>query len=439
MSDTLETPSPEPAEEKRSKFIAFLSENAVGLFTFLASVISVFATWRTQMLVDRSAHAATVTEEFVKNVTPMTAFFKSNSRVDEEAADINLTALEDIAQTPDDQIAILTIAARMLNPTACRSNGEATARFVTALISRLKLEGGHDSDLVLRFVRSRGFLNLASSDITTVYYNDDAIQQNVDFCSDKPAPSPSPAAARPATAMQPQPAPTADPAAVELSHRGVTPRNDEAAPQPSLAAARAATAMQPQPAPTADPAAVELSHRRATPNDGDGRNHATYWGEQTAWNDSKNDLFRELRPEGYKGWIHIATWERADACVDASGNALKLSHTECGATIRVNYSSTVFSYRSGDRSILAQPFWLGRARYLRDAAPKIYVHPANSAMKQRGSLGHVIGVVDYGECVSADDVRYYDVAPNTDRSFVHVWAHVSAAPGHACDAASENE
>jgi hypothetical protein len=394
MSDTPSGAGTEPADPKPPGFFAFLSANAIGLLTFLASLISVLATWRTQVLVDSSAHAGAVTDEFVKNIAPLTAFFKSNKRGDEEAADIDLTALEDFAQTPDDQIAILTIAARMLNPTACRSDGEATARFITALVSRLKLERGRDSDLVLRFLRSRGFLDLASSDVTTVYYNDDDVQ-DVDYCSDAPA-------------------------------------------SPPAVARAAKRAPKPQPTQAAYGRLVAMARRRATPSDGDGRNHATYWGEQTAWNDSKNDLFRALRPDEYDGWIHAATWERADACVDANGNALKMARTECGAPIRINYTSTAFPYRSGDRSILAQPFWVGRTRYLRDAAPKIYVHAGDSTMQQRGSLGHVIGVVEYGECVTADDVRYYDVAPNADRSFVHVWAHVRPAPVNACDAAAHS-
>jgi hypothetical protein len=368
---------PPPAEPKSPALLGFLSGNAIGILTFTASIISVLVTWRTQSLVNSSAHAGAVTEAFVKNVTPLTAFFKSNKRGDEEAADIYLTALEDFAQTPDDQIAILTIAARMLNPAACRSDGEATARFVTALIARLKLERSGDSQIILKFVRSRGFLDLASSDITTTYYNDDAIQE-ADECSDPPKPAPNA-----------KPAPTPRPTTAAYGER------------------------------------VAMARRRATPDNADQRIHATYWGEQTSWNDSKNDLFRELRPDNYEGWIHVATWENADRCVDARGNALpKTMQTECGAPIRVSYASTPFAFTTGDRTILKAPFWVGRARYLRDDAPRIYEHPSDSTMQHRGALGHVVGVVEYGECVVPEDIRYYSVSPNPDRSFVHVWVRV---------------
>ncbi len=54
-------------------------------------------------------------------------------------------------------------------------------------------------------------------------------------------------------------------------------------------------------------------------------------------------------------------------------------------------------------------------------------------MAMRGSLGHVIGVVAEGECVVADALRYYHVAPIPDRSFVHVWAHVRASDEANCN------
>ena len=390
MPDDLDVVPAAVPDLKSAGFFGFLSTNAIGILTFAASLVSVLVTWRTQTLVNDSNHAGAVTDQFVKNVTPLTAFFTSNKRGDEEAADIDLTALQDFAQTPDDQIALLTIAARMLNPTACRSDGEATARFVTALISRLKLEHSHGSELILKFVRSRGFLDLASSDVTTVYYNDDDIQE-ADYCSDPPK-------AAPKTAADARPAPT---------------------PKPTTAAYARMLA---------------IARRRATPDNADQRNHATYWGEQTAWNDSKNDLFRELRPDDYDGWIHVATWETADACVDASGRPQpEQTRAECGAPIRINYTSTPFAYRLGDRTILQTPFWLGRARYLRDAAPRLYVHAGDSTMRQRGSLGHVIGAIEHGECVAPQDVRYYAVSPNVDRSFVHVWVRVKPAPSGECD------
>jgi hypothetical protein len=397
MPDEPEKEAGASPDAKSAGLLGFLSGNAIGLLTFLASSISVLATWKTQSIVNGYNHAGAVTDEFVKNLTPLTTYFTSNKHGDEEAADIDLTALEDFAQTPDDQIALLTIAARMLNPTACRSDGEATARFVTALISRLKIEHSQGSELILKFVRSRGFLDLASSDVTTVYYNDDDVQET-DYCSDTPKAAPQKT--------------SKTRSASELTTAKPTPK-----PKPTAAAYERMLAM---------------SRRRATPDNADQRNHATYWGEQTAWNDSKNDLFRELRPDDYDGWIHVATWETADACVDARGRPFaKQLHTECGAPIRINYTSTAFAYRLGDRTILQAPFWVGRARYLRDAAPRIYDHAGDSTMQQRGSLGRVIGAIEHGECVAPQDVRYYTVAPNADRSFVHVWVRVR--PAQACD------
>ena len=80
--------------------------------------------------------------------------------------------------------------------------------------------------------------------------------------------------------------------------------------------------------------------------------------------------------------------------------------------IKVQYTSLdrTFSFKetpSGERDpLLEQPFWLGRPRFLRDAPPVTYEHAADSAMQSRGSLGHVIGVVEYGECVKALARRY---------------------------------
>jgi hypothetical protein len=46
-----------------------------------------------------------------------------------------LTALDDAAESTDDRIAMLTIAARMLNATDCPSSGEATARFLSIIVT----------------------------------------------------------------------------------------------------------------------------------------------------------------------------------------------------------------------------------------------------------------------------------------------------------------
>lgn len=381
----------------------------VTLGTLSVSIFTAVVSARTQGIVESSAHAQAVTTEFTQNVDKLTQSFTKHDREDEEAADITLTALEDFAQTADDQVAIVTIAARMLNPTACRSNGEATARFLTPLVERLKSEHTDRSRAVLAFVRSQPFLDLASSDITTVYYNDDPIQQQ-DACSDpspSPMPQPSGTGARPAGSAAPKPTPAPTPA--------VTPT-----PRPNAAALRYA-------------ALLKLRRLRATPESGAVANHATYWGEQTIWNDAKVELFRELRPDGYAGWIHIATWETEDTCVDARGLPRTVPHLECGVPIAVDYTSSGSPRIFGDTSIVNRPFWLGRGRFLRDAAPRLYKHATDSTMTQRGALGHVIGVVAEGECVVADALRYYRVSPIPDRSFVHVWAHVRASDEANCN------
>jgi hypothetical protein len=377
----------------------------VTLGTLSVSIFTAVVSARTQGVVESSAHAQAVTTEFTQNVDKLTQSFTKHDREDEEAADITLTALEDFAQTADDQIAIVTIAARMLNPTACRSNGEATARFLTPLVARLKSERTDRSRAVLAFMRSQPFLDLAASDITIVYYNDDPIQEQ-DACSDpSPSPQPSRTGARPAEAAAPRATPTPAP----------TPT-----PRPGAAALRYA-------------ALLKLRRLRATPQNGAVANHATYWGEQTMWNDAKAELFRELRPDGYAGWIHIATWETADTCVDTRGRPRTIPHLECGDPIAVDYTSSGSPRIFGDTSIVNRPFWLGRARFLRNAAPRLYAHATDSTMTVRGSLGHVIGVVAEGECVVADALRYYHVSPIPDRSFVHVWAHVRASDEANCN------
>jgi hypothetical protein len=276
--------------------------------------------------------------------------------------------LDDFAQTPDDEMSMLTIGARMLNVTNCPGSGEATARFLAVLVQRLQLENTADSRRVLQFVRSPAFMNLASSDITTSYFNDDSMQP-ITGCG----------------------------ASATASQRTQTSVN-----LPPL----------------------------ATPSNADPRNHATYWGEQSAWNDSKNDLFRELRGDDYRGWIHVATWELADACVDMYGK--KRANAKC-TPIRVHYTSTPFEYTEG-KAQLASPFWLGRARFLRDAPPHIYEHQGDAEMQQRGRLGHVIGVVEYGECVRPLGApSYYDVSTvSRQRRFVHVWIDVGPANLRDC-------
>ncbi len=162
----------------------------VTLGTLSVSIFTAVVSARTQGVVESSAHAQAVTTEFTQNVDKLTQSFTRSTIAKTRKPPTTLTALEDFAQTADDQIAIVTIAARMLNPTGCRSNGEATARFLTPLVARLKSEHTDRSRAVLNFVRSQPFLDLAASDITTVYYNDDQIQEQ-DACSD-PSPSPIP-------------------------------------------------------------------------------------------------------------------------------------------------------------------------------------------------------------------------------------------------------
>ena len=393
--ETDDTESPKAAAS--TSWLRTFTTELVTVGTLLVSILTAVVSAKTQGVVESSAHAQAVTAQFTQNVDKLTQSFTKHDREDEEAADVTLTALEDLAQTPDDQIAIMTIAARMLNPTACRSNGEATARFLTTQVTRLKLQRTNDARTVLAFARSRAFLDLAASDITVAYYVDDSIQET-DMCSDP--------------SLQPVSSP------VPVSYA-------RAQPVPSTT-----------PAPTAPMlrriALAKLRKVRDTPDNGDSRNHATYWGEQTVWNGAKTALFRELRPDGYAGWIHVATWEREDTCVDARGTARSGPELECGSPIAVDYTSIGVPRAAGDTSLVGKAFWLGRARFLRDAAPRTYVHPGDSTMRQRGALGHVIGVVEAGECVVADAMRSYAVSPLPDRAFEHVWVHVRAADDARC-------
>lgn len=69
---------------------------------------------------------------------------------------------------------------------------------------------------------------------------------------------------------------------------------------------------------------------------------------------------------------------------------------------------------------------LGWSRFLRDAPPVTYDHAGDSTMMRRGSLGHVIGVVDYGECVKPLERRYVHVSLlKGERRFIHEWVLVT--------------
>jgi hypothetical protein len=267
---------------------------------------------------------------------------------------------------------MLTIAARMLNATDCASSGEATARFLSVIVTQIKENRYPERDVLLRFVRSRAFLDLASTDITTVYDNDDGN----------------------------------DPL-----HCGSTTTIEQRTAAPAAPARSAAQA------------------RLFTPSAGDPRNHATIWGEQASWNDAKNELFALLRPDDYDGWIHIATWEEPDDCVDANG----LRRTAC-TPVRVHYTSTPFAFQRDAPGNAQRPFWLGRARFLRNAAPVYYRHLEDSDMRDRGVLGRVIGVIEAGECVQPrGKPRYVEVFTKDDRRrFVHVWLEIGPAAAGAC-------
>jgi hypothetical protein len=350
-------------------------ESRLPLFSFIGVVVtglfalaSTLLTLNVQSIVQHSSHA----EAFVKALSDkpgLTKFMRTYDRTDEQEADETLTAINDFAQTPDDKMAMLSIGARMLNSASCPSAGEATARFLALAVEQLKLSNTSDSQKVLAFARSQPFLDLASSDIPLVIADSDA-----------PPPSCVPESARKSARVLPI-----------------------ASPKP-------------------------INPLR-TPDLADYGNHTAVWGEETAWTDAKNELFRELRADDYRGWIHVATWELEDTCIDALGTV------RVGARctpIRIHYTSTPFHF-GADNNDLNTPFWLGRARFLRDAPPHIYVHKNDTHMKIRGTLGHVVGIVDYGECVQplSRPQNYIVEIPN-GRKFDHAWIEVGPAAPDAC-------
>ena len=101
--------------------------------------------------------------------------------------------------------------------------------------------------------------------------------------------------------------------------------------------------------------------------------------------------------------------------------------------LKVSYVSTAFTFQKDDATNVRGAFWLGRPRFLRDAAPHVY-HHENQTMPDRGSLGNVIGVVDYGECVRPlSRPRYVPVAiEKGQRRFIHVWVKVGPASPQEC-------
>lgn len=359
--------------------------SAIGIFlTFTATIVNVLLTSHNASILDRTQHAEKFAAAFANNAPAITGFMRSNQRVDEQVADMSLSALYDSAESTDDRIAMLTIAARMLNATDCASSGEATARFLSVIVTQIKENRYPERDVLLRFVRSRAFLGLASTDITTVYDNDDGN----------------------------------DP----LRCGSTTTIEQRTTPQGS-----------PSPSTTQAP--------MFTPSSGGPRNHATIWGEQASWNDAKNELFALLRPDDYDGWIHIATWEEADDCVDEKGlrrttyDPVKKQSVSVACTpVRVHYTSTPFVFARDVPSNAQGPFWLGRARFLRDAAPVYYRHADDSDMRDRGVLGRLIGVAEAGECVQPrGKPRYVEVFTKDDRRrFVHVWLEVGPAGAGAC-------
>ena len=360
-------------DEHASKSLQWVSIAGV-VATLFTSIFAAVLSQHTSSVVEKSQHAQEFSSAFEGDMKNITSFVKSAQRSDEQEADMSMTALYDFAQSPEDKMAMLTIAARMLNSTDCPGSGEATARFLTVIIQQLKAENTADDRRLLRFVRLRSFMDLASDDVTTVYFNDD-------FPDDSNFPK-------------------------------------------TCGSTTAAAQLRP-PAGASPPARAKLF----TPSIGSLRNHATYWGERSPWNDPRNELFRELRADDYTGWIHVATWETADACVDATGKTI----ARCTG-IRIHYTSTPFAYAIDAPTNLTTPFWLGRARFLRDAPPHVYEHASDEAMHVRGTLGRVTGVVDYGECVAPIGRPVYVPVSAQDepRSFVHVWVNVRAAPKSAC-------
>ena len=379
----------DPSKPARTGFLGWLLNNAtaIGVFlTFIATIVTSLLTYHNKTILDQTTHAEKFADSFNSNFKTMTAFIYSKQRGDEQATDMALTALDDAAESTDDRIAMLTIAARMLNATDCPSSGEATARFLSIIVTQIRDHRYPDSDTLLKFVRTPAFLNLASDDITREYDNDDS-NGPLD-CGSTTKIAEQQTAAKP----HPPPSPT---------------------PMPPMYTAGA----------------------------GDARNYSTLWGEQASWNDAKNELFQLLRPEAFDGWIHIATWEQADHCVDANGKLLQIwnkAHTahrgaEC-TPIRIHYTSTPFTFQPDDPHNADRPFWLGRARFLRDAAPRYYRHEDDTTMNYRGALGQVIGVVNYGECVRPRGrPRYVDVTTKDGlRRFYHVWLEVGPADPAEC-------
>jgi hypothetical protein len=379
-----EQPTPSPKGSGPSLWGPIPAANFVAIIlTFAVSVFTAFGTYRTQMLVQSSSHAESLTKAFdanlvrIQNLLSMKNGYK---RSDEQTEDMALTALYNFAQTEDDRRTMLTIAAHMLNASACSSAGEPTARFLAVIVGHMKEENSAEDRRLLKFIRGRTYLDLASSDITTSYFEDDRLRISN-----------------------------------ECGPEGTPPSTLASRPTPTPALPRMST---PDPFETPDPL--------------DPHNYATLWGEQAIWKTAKVDLFRQLRPDNYTGWIHIATEEVSDACAGAKHNHNSKAQMSC-TPIDVCYASTDFCGITDSRNVPVS-FRLTRARYIRDAPPKVFMNTENiPPFQESASLGHVIGVVDTGECVKPVAAPRHYLVSSLHRRLLHEWLLVRETDEYHCD------
>lgn len=335
------------------------------LATFLISLYGAVSTAHTQSLVQASAHAESLTRSFYQSrgsIQDLLAMKAGYNRSDEQFADMSLTALYNLSETVDDRRTLLTIAARLLNASACSAVGGPTARFLAVIVANLKNEDSPEDKQLLRFMRTRAYLDLAASDITTAYYQDDNL--NIpDGC---------------------------------IGHKGRV-----------------------QSPPSTDDSSRNLP-LMPTPSPGDHHNYATLWGDQAMWQTSKVELFQELRPEGYRGWIHIATQELPDECTSKAGVYPHGFHEKC-IPIELCFASPA-SWCTGNKT--KRSIRITHGQYLRDAAPIQLSNSRNiPPFDKMVRLGHVIGIVDSGECVQPGAVAKIHVFWS-HRRLVHEWLQV---------------
>lgn len=111
-----------------------------------------------------------LTDTVLKDTQP---FDKLGTKYDEQKATVALMALDGLATNEEERRTVLYIGARLLTASSDRADtGGPGARFLDVAIGRIVGDPSGENKRLLAFVRSPGFVDLATAGYETRYYND---------------------------------------------------------------------------------------------------------------------------------------------------------------------------------------------------------------------------------------------------------------------------